>query len=90
MLITITIRLKDGVLDPEGRAIESALKNLGYTEASAISVGRIITLDINEPDRDQAHRRASQMCETLLVNTVIEDYEISITPTQKTEKSDQS
>ena len=37
MLITITIRLKDGVLDPEGRAIESALKNLGYTEASAIS-----------------------------------------------------
>ena len=76
--ITITIGLKDGVLDPEGRAIESSLNNLGYHEASEIKTGRLIRFTMNENDHARVHQKVSKMCETLLVNTVIEHYDITI------------
>lgn len=77
--VTITIGLKDGVLDPEGKAIESSLNNLGYHEASEIKTGRLIRFTMDEGDHSRAHQKVSKMCETLLVNTVIEHYDISIT-----------
>lgn len=77
--VTITIGLKDGVLDPEGKAIESSLNNLGYHEANEIKTGRLIRFTMDEGDHARAHQKVSKMCETLLVNTVIEHYDISIT-----------
>lgn len=78
MKVVINISLKQGVLDPEGRAVETALGNLGFTDASDIRMGRQITLDIEAEDEARAQHRAARMCESLLANTVIEDYQIEI------------
>jgi len=77
MLVTVTITLKPGVLDPEGRAIESSLANLGYQDVRGVSTGKQIVLDLDEEDEARARQKTAKMCETLLVNTVIEDYEIT-------------
>lgn len=76
--VTITISLKEGVLDPEGQAIEHSLGNLGYHEASDIRTGRIISFTIDETNYSRANQKVAKMCETLLVNTVIENYDIAI------------
>lgn len=76
MHVTVTITLKPGVLDPQGRAIEHSLLSLGYQDVSGVSTGKQITLDIDEDDETRARQKVAKMCETLLVNTVIEDYEI--------------
>ncbi|CAI8423694.1 MAG: phosphoribosylformylglycinamidine synthase [SAR116 cluster bacterium MED-G04] len=76
MKVTVTITLKPGVLDPQGRAIEHSLLSLGYQDAKEVSTGKLITLDIDEDDENRARQKVAKMCETLLVNTVIEDYDI--------------
>ena len=76
MKVTVTITLKPGVLDPQGRAIESSLAGLGYKGIGDVATGKQITLDIDEADEAKARRKVAEMCEALLVNTVIEDYEI--------------
>jgi len=78
MQVVIHISLKDGVLDPEGRAIGHSLASLGFDDASSVRVGKSITLDIDTDDASRAHQRAARMCEVLLANTVIEDYEIEV------------
>jgi len=80
MLVTVTITLKPGVLDPQGRAIESSLSNLGYQDVRGVSTGKQIVLDLDEEDEARARQKTAKMCETLLVNTVIEDYEITCHP----------
>jgi len=77
MLVTVTITLKPGVLDPEGRAIENSLNNLGYQDVRGVSTGKQIVLNLDEEDEARARQRTAKMCETLLVNTVIENYEIT-------------
>lgn len=77
MLVTVTITLKPGVLDPQGRAIENSLANLGYQDVRGVSTGKQIVLDLDEEDVTRARQKTAKMCETLLVNTVIEDYEIT-------------
>ena len=76
MKVTVTITLKPGVLDPQGRAIEHSLQSLGYKGVGGVSTGKQVTLDIDEDDEGKARQKAAKMCEALLVNTVIEDYEI--------------
>ena len=76
MEVKINISLKQGVLDPQGRAVENALNGLGYSEASNVRIGKQITLEIEAEDANRAQQRAARMCETLLANTVIEDYTI--------------
>ena len=76
--VTITISLKEGVLDPEGQAIAHSLGNLGYHEAGDIRTGRIISLTMDESNHARANQKVAKMCETLLVNTVIENYDIAI------------
>ena len=76
MKVTVTITLKPGVLDPQGRAIENSLASLGYKGAGNVATGKQITFDIDEDDEGRARKKAAKMCEALLVNTVIEDYEI--------------
>lgn len=78
MEVKINISLKQGVLDPQGRAVENALNGLGYSEASNVRIGKQITLEIEAEDANRAQQRAARMCETLLANTVIEDYTIEI------------
>ena len=70
--------MKQGVLDPQGRAVENALNGLGYSEASNVRIGKQITLEIEAEDANRAQQRAARMCETLLANTVIEDYTIEV------------
>ena len=78
MQVTINISLKEGVLDPEGRAVETSLQSLGFHEASNVRIGKQITLSINSEDSARAQQRAARMCESLLANTVIEDYKIEV------------
>lgn len=78
MKVTISISLKTGVLDPEGRAIEQSLGALGFNDAANVRMGKIITLDIDTDDAERARQRAARMCETMLANTVIEDYSIEV------------
>ena len=78
MQVIINIALKEGVLDPQGRAITRSLCDLGFNEVVDVRVGKQILLDINETDPARLRQRAARMCETLLSNTVIEDYSIQI------------
>ena len=74
----IHITLKRGVLDPEGKAIGNALGSLGFAGVEGVRKGKYITLDLAETDEDKAMKEVTQMCEKLLANTVIEDYDIKL------------
>lgn len=78
MKAIVTITLKNGVLDPQGAAIEGALGHLGFGGVARAQVGKIITLELAETDRDAARAAVMQMCEKLLANTVIEKYTVEI------------
>tara|TARA_Y100000991_G_scaffold157315_1_gene119928 strand:- start:206 stop:454 length:249 start_codon:yes stop_codon:yes gene_type:complete len=78
MQAIVNISLKDGVLDPQGRAISHSLNDLGFNEVSDVRVGKQILLEIDESDPARLRQRVARMCETLLSNTVIEDYSIVI------------
>ena len=78
MQAIVNISLKDGVLDPQGRAISHSLNDLGFNEVSDVRVGKQILLEIDEKDPARLRQRVARMCETLLSNTVIEDYSIVI------------
>ncbi len=74
MRVRVFVSLKPGVLDPQGKAIHHSLETLGFNEVRDVRVGRLITLDMADADRDQAEARVKDMCEKLLANTVIESY----------------
>ena len=78
MQAIVNITLKLGVLDPQGRAILHSLSDLGFSEVTDVRVGKQILLDINETDPARLRQRVARMCETLLANTVIEDYSVEI------------
>ena len=82
MQAIVYISLKDGVLDPQGRAISRSLNDIGFNEVSDVRVGKQILLEIDENDPSRLRQRVARMCETLLSNTVIEDYSIVI-PNEK-------
>ena len=79
MQAIVNILLKDGVLDPQGRAISQSLNDLGFNEVSDVRVGKQILLEIDENDPVRLRQRVARMCEALLANTVIEDYSIVVT-----------
>ena len=76
MKIIVNIQLKEGVLDPQGKAVHHALSSLKFNEVQEVRIGKQIILDINEMDKNSAQKRAEVMCEELLANTVIENYTI--------------
>jgi len=78
MQVIVNISLKEGVLDPQGRAISHSLNDLGFNEVINVKVGKQILLEIDENDPARLRQRVARMCETLLSNTVIEDYWIKI------------
>ncbi|AQW82727.1 phosphoribosylformylglycinamidine synthase subunit PurS [Campylobacter pinnipediorum] len=76
MKAIINIALKNGVLDPAGKATEHALNSLGFNNISGVRIGKQIVLEIDEADKQKAQDQLKIMCDELLSNTVIEDYEI--------------
>jgi phosphoribosylformylglycinamidine synthase len=75
MKVTVTVTLKNGVLDPQGRAIESALKGLGFDGVQGVRAGKIIELDVAE---GTARETVEAMARQLLANTVIENFRIEM------------
>ena len=78
MKVIINISLKNGVLDPEGQAIKNSLLNLGIKDFNNIRIGKQIILDIDKINKSEVLEEANNMCETILANTVIENYKIDI------------
>lgn len=78
MKVRVTITLKAGVLDPQGKAIEGALRGLGFAGIDGARQGKIVDLTLAETDKDKARATVVDMCEKLLANTVIENYDIAI------------
>jgi phosphoribosylformylglycinamidine synthase len=76
MKARIAITLKNGVLDPQGKAIHSALLNYGFNDISDVRQGKIIDITLDSSSIEQANSDIKIMCEKLLANTVIENYEI--------------
>ena len=76
MKFKINIFLKKGVLDPEGKAIENALLNNGYNKVNDVRVGKTISLNIKSDIKSDAFEQVTLMCKEMLVNNVIEDFEI--------------
>lgn len=74
MKAKIHVTLKQGILDPQGKAIEHALDSLGFTNAANVRVGKYMELDVNETDKAKAEAQVRSMCEKLLANTIIEEY----------------
>ena len=74
----IHITLKNGVLDPQGKAIENALKTLGFDQVKNVRQGKFIEIELDEKDPEVAEKQVSKMSEQLLANTVIENYQIDI------------
>ena len=78
MRARVTVTLKSGVLDPQGQAIEGSLKSLGFGDVSGVRQGKVFDIDLGRDDRSTAEATLKQMCETLLANTVIENYDIKV------------
>ena len=74
MKAKIHVTLKQGILDPQGKAIEHALDSLGFKNAENVRVGKYMELDVKETDKTKAEAQVRQMCEKLLANTIIEEY----------------
>ena len=70
MRVRVLVRPKEGILDPQGQAVERALPALGFAGVANVHVGRLIELDVEDPEQ------LPEMCERLLANPLIEDYEI--------------
>ena len=78
MKATVTVMPKNGVLDPQGKAIAHALGTLGFEGVNDVRAGKVIELDLAETDRAAAEASVKAMCEKLLANTVIEGYRVEI------------
>lgn len=78
MKAKIHVTLKQGILDPQGKAIEHALDSLGFKSAANVRVGKYMELDVTETDHAKAEVAVKQMCEKLLANTIIEEYRFEL------------
>ena len=75
----VTVTLKNGVLDPQGKAIEGALAALGFSGVGSVRQGKVFDVELAGADKAKAEAELKAMCEKLLANTVIENYSVSIT-----------
>jgi len=76
--VKVHITLKNGVLDPQGKAVQHALGSLGFEGVNDVRIGKYVELDIDETDSAKAREAADKICKTLLANTVIENYSIDL------------
>ena len=76
MKIKVVVTLKNGVLDPQGKAIQQTLNGMGFPEIETVRQGKYFDLEIYEKDEAKAKSKAEEMCKKLLANLVIEDFKI--------------
>ncbi len=81
MQVDIVITLRESILDPKGKASHHALKNLGFSDISAVRIGKYIQIEVDTEDPEKAREIAAEACEKLLANTVMENYEIRLPDT---------
>ena len=79
MKATVLVRPKPGILDPQGQAVESSLRHLGFAVAGA-RVGRLVEVELETDDRAEALTQLERMCDQLLTNALIESYAIELEP----------
>jgi len=79
MRATVLVRPKPGILDPQGEAVETSLRQLGFSVGDA-RVGRVVDLEVSERDPVAARAEVERMCQQLLTNPLIESYEIALEP----------
>ena len=77
MKATVLVRPKQGILDPQGEAVESALGHLGFSVSEA-RVGKVVDLEVDASDPNEARAQVERMCEQLLANPLIESFEVEI------------
>ena len=78
MKARVHVYLKPGVLDPQGQAVSNSLNHLGFDEVAGVRQGKLIEIDLNTADAEEAQQRVSEMCDKLLANPVIENYDIEL------------
>ncbi len=76
MKVKIIVTLKNGVLDPEGKAIQQTLNGMSFSEVKEVRQGKYFDIEVNTSDEKKAKVKAEEMCKKLLANLVIEDYKI--------------
>jgi len=76
--IKIYVTLKEGILDPQGKAVQHSLHTLGYTSVKDVRIGKYIEIDIGDPSKEAVEARIKEMCHKLLANPIIEDYRYEI------------
>ena len=77
MKATVLVRPKDGILDPQGAAVEASLRTLGFAVSDA-RVGRLVEVDVDAATAEEARAQVDEMCKSLLANPLIESYEITL------------
>ena len=78
MKARVTVTLKTGILDPQGKAIEGALKSLGVTGVASVRQGKVFDIEIEGGDRKRAQAALEQAADKLLANTLIENYDVKL------------
>ncbi|HKL12623.1 MAG TPA: phosphoribosylformylglycinamidine synthase subunit PurS [Halanaerobiales bacterium] len=82
--VKIETKLKDGILDPQGKAVKTGLKQLGYDNVGSVYVGKYLELILDDiPNQAKAEDMVIDMCEKLLANPVIEDYKYELTKVER-------
>ena len=76
MKIKVIVTLKNGVLDPQGKAIQQTLNGMGFSEVHEVRQGKYFDIEVSETDENKAKSKVDEMCKKLLANLVIEDYKI--------------
>ena len=76
MKVKVIVTLKDGVLDPQGKAIQQTLNGMSFSEVKEVRQGKYFEIEIDEKDQKKAEEQVCEMCDKLLANLVIEDYKI--------------
>ena len=80
MKVQVHTTLKEGVLDPQGKAVEAALKNLGFSGIDKIRQGKLFDIELDTESKEEAEKLTEEICKVLLANMVIEDYKIKVIP----------
>ena len=76
MKVKVIVTLKDGVLDPQGKAIQQTLNGMSYSEVKEVRQGKYFDIEVSSNDEKKAKAKVEEMCKKLLANLVIEDYKI--------------
>ena len=80
MKVQVHTTLKEGVIDPQGKAVESALNNLGFSGIKKIRQGKLFDLELDTKSKEEEEKLTEEICKVLLANMVIEDYKIKVLP----------